>query len=159
MLHLPEEMIAAITDDVRAYGTQRVETGGFLLAPIGNADDVAILALAGTLGITRRRGLFGISGIALDRLFTWADEQALRIPAQFHSHGGRAILSPTDLAHGLSVRGFVTCIVPFWNNPPSDPAKWGWWRFDGQDWLDEVPPETDATRMLSVVRFDERGVR
>jgi hypothetical protein len=159
VLRLPQEAIEAITGDVRAYGTQRVETGGFLLSPIGDAGQVSSLALAGTVGITRRRGLFAVSGIALDRLFTWADDKRLRIPAQFHSHRGRAFLSPTDLAHGLSVRGFVTCIVPFWNNPPNDPAQWGWWQFDGKNWRDETSPRTDPHRKLAVVTFDERGVR
>jgi hypothetical protein len=159
MLRLAEDLISAITEDVRAYGTKRVETGGFLLAPVADPDLITTLALAGTAGITRRRGLFAVSGIALDRLFTWADEHRLRIPAQFHSHGGRAFLSPTDLAHGLSVRGFVTCIVPFWDDPPDDPTDWGWWRFDGRDWRDEVSPELDAGRSMDVVTFDEEGLR
>lgn len=159
MLRLPEQAIAAITDDVRAYGIQRVETGGFFLSPVGDATQISTLALAGTVGITRRRGLFAVSGIALDRLFTWADDNSLRVPAQFHSHGGRAFLSPTDLAHGLSVRSFVTCIVPFWNDPPTDPTQWGWWRFDGEAWRDETPPEPDRNASVAVVIFDERGVR
>ena len=159
MLRLAEDLISAITEDVRAYGTQRVETGGFLLAPKDDPGLITTLALAGSAGITRQRGLFGVSGIALDRLFTWADERGSRIPAQFHSHRGRAFLSPTDLAHGLSVRGFVTCIVPFWDDPPNDPTHWGWWRFDGRNWRDEVAPELDAGRGLDVVTFDEDGLR
>lgn len=159
MLNLPEQAITAIADDVRGYGKQRVETGGFLLSPVGDDAQISTVALAGTVGITRRRGLFAVSGIALDRLFTWADEKSLRIPAQFHSHGGRAFLSPTDLAHGLSVRGFVTCIVPFWNDPSTDPAHWGWWRFDGEAWRDEDSPQSNRDGDVAVVNFDERGVQ
>lgn len=159
MLRLPLDAVTAIRDEVLSFGASRVETGGFLLAPVDDARGITVLALAADAGITRRRGLFGVSGIALDRLFTWADAESLRVPAQFHSHGGRAFLSPTDLAHGLSVRGFVTCIVPFWNDPPRDPSEWGWWRFDGNNWRNEEPPELDGAGELRVVRFDECGVQ
>jgi hypothetical protein len=159
VLRLPEAAIAAITDEVRAYGKQRVETGGFFLSSIEDPEQISTLALAGTAGITRKRGLFRVSGAALDRLFTWADEREMRIPAQFHSHRGRAFLSPTDLTHGLSVRGFVTCIVPFWSDPPDDPGRWGWWRFDGERWTDEPCPPADTRGTVGVVTFDERGVQ
>jgi hypothetical protein len=159
MLCLPGTAIAAITEDVRAYGRERVETGGFFLSPIDDRDQISTLALAGIAGVTRKRGLFVVSGGSLDRLFAWADERQLCIPAQFHSHGGRAFLSSTDRAHGLCVRGFVTCVVPFWSDPSADPARWGWWRFDGVRWVDERRPVVDADRTVLLVTFDERGVR
>jgi hypothetical protein len=159
VLQFPEAAIGPILDDVRDYGAKRKETGGFLLSPLDDPARIGCVAFAGALGITRRYGLFGISGAALDRLFTWADDHSLRIPAQFHSHGGRAFLSPTDLAHGLSVRGFVTCVIPFFREPPDDPARWGWWRFDGRKWLIETPPALYEDGAIPSVIFDERGVR
>jgi hypothetical protein len=158
MLAIPRAAVGAILEDVLAFGSKRVETGGFLLTPIGGGGTVTVLALAGEDGIRRRRGLFGVSGIALDRLFAFAEEEGLRVPAQFHSHGGRAFLSPTDLAHGLSVRGFVSCIVPFWNDPPADPRDWGWWRYDGEAWKPESSPEVAEDASMCVLHFDERGV-
>lgn len=155
---MPGDAVSAVREEVIAFGKSRVETGGFLLAPVETADGVTVLALAGDIGVTRRRGLFAISGIALDRLFAFADAESLRVPAQFHSHGRHAFLSPTDLAHGLRVRNFVTCVVPFWNDPPPRPDRWGWWRFDGEEWRDEPAPEV-VVEPVRVVRFDEDGVR
>lgn len=157
MLRLPDDAIAPILDEVRAYGATRKETGGFLLSPIDSSQTVVTVAFAGTVGITRWWGQFGISGRALDRLFTWADEKQLRIAAQFHSHGGRAFLSPTDLAHGLNVRGFTTSVIPSFKAPPSDPGRWGWWKFDGEKWNRETPP-TITNGTVSTVIFDEHGV-
>ena len=158
MLHLPADAVVPILGEVRAYGATRMETGGFLLAPIDDPTRITTVAFAGTVGITRRYGLFGISGLALDRLFTWADDYDLRIPAQFHSHGGRAFLSPTDLAHGLSVRGFITCVIPYFRDPPRDPSRWGWWKFDGSMWKTETPPKIDADAQAATFTFDEDGV-
>jgi hypothetical protein len=158
VLAIPRAAVNVIREDVLAFGSKRVETGGFFLARSGGEETATVLALAGEDGITRHRGLFGVSGIALDRLFAYAEEEGLRVPAQFHSHGGRAFLSPTDLAHGLSVRGFVSCIVPFWNDPPADPHNWGWWRCDGDAWNTEPSPEVAEHTSVCVVRFDEGGV-
>jgi hypothetical protein len=157
VLRLPDEAISPILDEVCAYGARRKETGGFLLSAIDEPERVVVVALAGTVGITRWWGQFGISGGALDRLFTWADEHDLRIAAQFHSHGGRAFLSPTDLAHGLNVRGFVTCVIPSFKAPPREVERWGWWKFDGRTWKPEPPPTT-ANGTVTTVTFDERGV-
>lgn len=158
MLRMPRSAIAPIIDEVRAYGLERNETGGFLLSRIDEPDRIDTVAFAGSRGITRRYGQFRISGRALEVLFTWADAHDLRIPAQFHSHGGRAFLSPTDLAHGFCVRGFVTCVIPFFKAPPPDPERWGWWRFDGRGWAAEMPPAMHEDGTVTTVRFDEREV-
>jgi hypothetical protein len=115
-LILPEPATAAMLADVTRFGGKSVETGGFLLAP-RDEDTIAIVALAGAAGIVRRRRMFQVSEIALDRLFAHADRRELWIPAQFHSHGGAAFMSPTDIAHGLSVEGFVTTILPDFASP------------------------------------------
>lgn len=159
MIRLPLESVTALTDEVGRYGASRVETGGFLLAPAGADSPISVLALAGVTGIIRRRGLFVVSGLALDRLFTWADQHGLRIRAQFHSHVGPAFLSPTDLEHGLNVRGFVSCVVPFCKDPSNDPSRWGWWRFDEEEWREIASPELVAESSVTVVTFDEDGVR
>lgn len=155
----PESAVDIVTNNVRRFGQQRLETGGFLLAAGDEPTAITGVALAGAAGVTRRRDLFSVSGLALDRLFTWAADGELRIAAQFHSHGGRAFLSPVDLRHGLSVRGFTSCIVPFSADPPLDPKQWGWWRFDGRTWMKAHPPRAVATNPVTTVTFDEDGVR
>jgi hypothetical protein len=157
MLRLPDEAIAPILHEVRVYGARREETGGFLLSAIDRPETAATVAFAGRVGITRWRGQFGVSGRALERLFTWADDHDFRIAVQFHSHGGRAFLSPTDLAHGLNVLGFTTSVIPSFKAPPRDPARWGWWKFDGKRWNREPPP-TITNGTVTTVTFDERGV-
>jgi hypothetical protein len=157
-LALSESAVAVVIDDVRRFGGRRLETGGFFLASVDEPTEMTGVALAGAAGIRRRRDLFSVSGLALDRLFTWANEAELRIPVQFHSHGGRAFLSPVDLRHGMSVRGFTSCIVPFSADPPCDPAQWGWFRFDGRAWTKADPPRAVSTKAVRVVTFDEDGV-
>jgi hypothetical protein len=152
---LPNAAVAAVVHDVAHYGAGNVETGGFLLARRGN-DTISIVALAGDVGVTRRRDLFQVSELALDRLFAHADESDLWIPAQFHSHGGAAFMSACDVDHGLSVQGFVTTIVPYFASPPEDAARWGWWRFDGV-WTPLAPPSTSDAR-VRVIAFAEDGV-
>ncbi len=157
MLLLPEEAVVRIIEEVRTYGSQRKETGGFLLVNRDEPERIEVVALAGTIGITRWWGQFGVSGTALGKLFAWADEHDLRIVAQFHSHGGRAFLSPTDLAHGFNVRGFVTCVIPSFRQPPNDPRRWGWWCFDGIRWNREKTPAT-TSGAATIVSFDENGL-
>lgn len=151
---LPELVATAVVADVTRFGATRVETGGFLLAP-RDTDTVTGVALAGTAGIVRRPDLFQISDLALDRLFAYADDHDLWIPAQFHSHGLGAFMSACDVDHGLSVAGFVTTIVPYFTAPPADPTQWGWWRYDGE-WTPIAPPRA-ATGPVTVIRFDEDG--
>jgi hypothetical protein len=155
-LILPEPATAAIIADVTRFGAESLETGGFLLAP-RDEKTIATVALAGTAGIVRRRRMFQVSEIALDRLFAHADRHELWIPAQFHSHGGAAFMSPTDVDHGLSVEGFVTTIVPDFASPPANPSQWGWWRYDDA-WTPIASPRL-AAGAVSVISFDEDGVR
>jgi hypothetical protein len=155
-LVLPDAAAAAVVAEVAEWGFRRVETAGFLLASRGR-EEVTAVALAGTSGIVRRRDLVQISDIALDRLFAYADHHGLWIPAQFHSHYGAAFMSPTDLDHGLSVEGFVSTIVPFFTEPPSNPAEWGWWCYQ-QSWQTIQPPR-GSSEPTKLITFDEAGVR
>jgi hypothetical protein len=158
LLVLPEGIGAPLTTEVARYGAMDVETGGFFLAPEADPLRVTALAVAGERGITRRRGLFHVSGKAIDRLFGWADGQGFRIPAQFHSHGEEAFLSKTDRLDGFNVTDFISAVVPHYLKPPSDPRSWGWWIFDGDEWITLPPPETVGAGVRVVV-FDEDGVR
>jgi len=155
-LTVPAAAVTTVVADVARYGAANVETGGFLLAPRPD-DTTTIVALAGEVGIVRRRDQFQVSELALDRLFAHADDQGLWIPAQFHSHGLAAFMSDCDVDHGLSVDGFVTTVVPYFASPPLDVGQWGWWRFDGV-WVPLLPPRT-LSAAVSVIVFDEDGVR
>lgn len=148
--------IETVVADVRRFGAGNVETGGFLLAPV-ETETITAVALAGEIGIVRRRDLFQISDLALDRLFAYADESDLWIPAQFHSHGLVAELSRCDIEHGLAVEDFVSTIVPWYADPPVDAAAWGWWRY-GSRWTRLGPPAILPRASVTVV-FDEDGVR
>jgi hypothetical protein len=153
---LPEAAASIVIADVARFGTEDVETGGFLLAPRDN-DTISVVALAGTAGIRRHRKLLQMSDLALDRLFGYADEHDLWIPVQFHSHEQAAFMSPTDIDHGFSVEGFVTTIIPRFSAPPADPSQWGWWRYDS-GWTPATPPR-GTTDTASAVIFDEDGIR
>lgn len=155
-LVLPEAAAEAIVADVARYGREHVETGGFLLAPVGT-DTVDAIAYAGTRGIVRRSDFFQVSELALDALFAHVETRELWIPAQYHSHGLGAFMSDCDEEHGLSVAGFVSAIVPFFASPPRDPSAWGWWRFEGR-WIPLSPPAAE-TGEVAVLVFDEDGVR
>lgn len=157
-LVVPGTIGARIAAEVRRYGALDVETGGFMLAPAPEPMRVSIVALAGERGVTRRWGLFRVSGRAIDRLFAWADEQGMRIPAQFHSHKLGAFLSPTDQRDGFNVKDFISAVVPQYADPPADPTAWGWWLFDGEAWIATAPPAVSA-QGAPVVVFDEDGVR
>jgi hypothetical protein len=154
-LILPIGGVRMIIEDVARFGACNVETGGFLLAS-RETELVTTIGLAGTRGIERRRGLFQVSELTLDRLFGYADEHDLWIPAQYHSHGRRAFMSPTDVDHGLSVAGFVSTIVPFYATPPADAARGGWWRYD-DEWVAIDPPRVDGGG-VDVITFDEDGI-
>lgn len=155
-LTIASAAIETVVADVRHFGAGNVETGGFLLAPL-ETDAITAVALAGEIGIVRRRDLFQISDLALDRLFAYADESEMWIPAQFHSHGLAAELSRCDVEHGLAVEGFVSTIVPWYADPPLDPASWGWWRYESR-WTRLGQPAVVAGESVAVV-FDEAGVR
>jgi hypothetical protein len=157
-LLLPEGTSTPLTAEVARYGAIDLETGGFLLAPASDPMRVSGLAMAGEQGIVRRRGIFHVSGVAIDRLFGWADRERLRIPAQFHSHGTEAFLSETDRRDGFNVTDFISTVVPHYVKPPTDPGTWGWWIYTGNDWIDLRPPIAVAGA-LQIVVFDEDGVR
>jgi hypothetical protein len=156
-LSLPAGAARRIAADARAHGLTDVETGGFLMAPRGR-DAVRIVAFAGVTGVVRRRRLFQISAGAIDKLFEHADQNELWIPAQFHSHGGTAFLSPTDKRHGLAVEGFVSVVVPFYAAPSDNPSSWGWWQYRAGEW---VPTRAAGASLAdsAYLRFDEDGVR
>ncbi len=156
-LCLPVNVPGAVARYVGHYGTADVETGAFLLAPADKADEVDVVAFAGMEGITRRRDVFGVSGRAIERLFGWAEDHAMRVRALVHSHERRAFLSDTDLGHGFAVRGFTTAIVPWYASPPTDPTRWGWWRYEAGNWQ-AIEPATVAHREAEYATFDEGGV-
>jgi hypothetical protein len=161
-LVMPADAVATVTADVRLWGNPRlqtdgVETGGFLLAPRGG-QAVSVVALAGTRGVLRTPLQFTVSGQAIEVLSEWADEHSLRILAQFHSHRDGAALSPIDRVGGIRVENFVTTVVPTFSNPPTDPTRWGWWRFYRGDWMPEPRPISGAGGVQAVL-FDEVGTR
>ena len=156
-LRIPASAIEAIGDEVLAFGSRDVETGGFVMAA-RDGDTVSIVAVAGNTGIVRRGNLFVMSELALDRIFTFADDRQMWIPAQFHSHRLGAFLSETDKEHGLRVDGFISVVIPTYSDPPRDVARWGWWRFGAGRWR-TIEPGGIAGGQVDVVRFDEDGVR
>ncbi len=155
-LVFPNAGASAVVGEVRRYGTLRLETGGFFLAPRGT-ERITCIACAGNTGIVRRPELFQIGERALDCLFAYAEARDLWIPAQFHSHMFDAGLSRCDLEHGFSVEGFHTTVVPFFHAPPSHPARWGWWRYRSA-WEPVNAPESSAAAVQACY-FDEGGVR
>src|SRR5437660_1251066 len=108
---VPAGAVETITTEIRVYGQQLLETGGFMMLPRG-CGTVTTVAFAGITGIVRRQHLFQISARALDRLFTFADDHDLYIPVQFHSHERGAYLSWIDAQHGLRVDGFTSVVIP-----------------------------------------------
>lgn len=158
---IPVAGVTAVVDETVAFGARDLETGGFLLVPRASSAErdtlVSAIALAGDVGIVRRRDVFQISAPALDRIFTFADDHDMWIPVQFHSHGIGAFLSVTDERHGLRVEGFVSTVIPTYTAPPRDLARWGWWRFEAGRWRDAEPGQVTGGT-VQVVRFDEAGV-
>lgn len=155
---LPSAGAEAITREVMGYGYRDVETGGFLLALESAPLRITAIAMAGDRGVKRSWGLFRISGEAIDQLFGWSDEYGLRIPVQFHSHQRGPELSPIDKQEGFNVLGFISCVVPTYQDPPVDLTEWGWWAFDGATWL-STPAAVLDTGDVETVVFDEDGVR
>jgi proteasome lid subunit RPN8/RPN11 len=156
MFAIPASILDAIQAEVTHHGACDVETGMFLLAPPG-AVVVGTLALAGTVGVTRRREQFALTGRAMNRLFSHARAEQLEILAQIHSHAGRAFLSDVDLRHGFAVEGFTTSVIPTYRQPPLHPAGWGWWRHDGCNWQ-TADPYTSTNGNGTIITFDEAGV-
>ncbi|WP_433358735.1 hypothetical protein [Streptosporangium sp. CA-115845] len=142
---------------VRGYGRRDVETGGLLITRPREAG-VAVLALAGSAGIQRQRGLFVITMPALDAIFTYAEDRDLQVRAMFHSHKHRAFMSSTDRRSGLNAQGFISTIIPTYTDPPPDPSQWGWWRYE-KDWHPTSPAVADqALSSTKIITFDAGGV-
>jgi hypothetical protein len=156
-LVITEQAVARLLADVRLHGARRVEAGAFLLAREIAPERLELVALAGERGIRRARDLFKVPGRAIERLFTWASDRDLMIRAQVHSHRRTAFLSPTDLRGGFSVDGFVTCVIPYYAEPPAEPEGWGWWEYGAGRWRTRTAP-TPVAGEAEVVYFDTGGV-
>jgi hypothetical protein len=157
-LTMPDNAIASVWRHVREYGAgPGVETGGFLIT---HRDDsyVNVVALTGEMGVLREPYRFGIEGEAIEQLAEWTDINSMLISAQFHSHRGAAFLSPIDKAGGYRIKGFVTAILPDFCDPPRSMDAWGWWQFEGNDWVDAAAPEVGSGIAATIV-FDANGVR
>lgn len=157
---VPTAASRIVADHVAAYGRRRigVETGGFLLAPVGSAV-VDTVAVTGVEGIARRPDQFHISGPAIEALTEWAEEHDRRVVAQFHSHQFGAFLSPIDRVSGFRVGGFTTTVVPDFVDPCPDPSTGGWWRYRGGDWQPASPPVTATVGTAEMRVFDAAGVQ
>ncbi len=146
-----------IAHDVTRWGTQGLETGGFLLRPRRGLSLPDVVALAGVSGVRREIDQFTLSGVCIDLLSEWADDNKYRIAAQVHSHLAGAFLSPIDRVGGLRVEGFITSVVPNFATPDPSPTSWGWWTFSDGDWRPRPVPELSDADVLTLV-FDESGV-
>lgn len=146
----------AICDEVRLHGALGVETGGFLLT--SNNRSVSHVALAGAANIERDWGRFVIGRAAIDRLFTHAESHEIRVAAMFHSHMHEAFLSPIDRTGGINMTGFSSIVIPHFADPPRGPAEWGFWVFNGHEWIPTPSWPTANATSTSVLRFDAEGV-
>ena len=155
-LLLPTTLGPTVAAEVRRYGQQGRETAGFLLAPRGT-NRVSELACCAQTGIARHADLLRISASALERLFLYAQQRDLWIPAQVHSHRSRAFLSRVDAAFGFCLEDYVSCVVPHFTRPPGAADAWGWWRFRRGSWQAIACPAL-TTSSLEQVWFDEDGI-
>ena len=156
--YIPTCLADPVHGHVAGYGALDVETGLFLAAPRGG-DTVTTVAFAGTRGVERHRGHLALSGRAISQLLRFLSERDLVAMAQIHSHRGPAGLSRTDLAHGFSVEGFTSAVIPYYRQPAHDPQTWGWWRYRDRHWRPADPFQlTTATPATTVVTFDEDGI-
>jgi hypothetical protein len=157
-LQIPTLAVAAIVADVKRYGLLGRETGMFLIASNDSPRRVEGVAWPKSVGVIRRRDAFGVSGLALARLFEHLDLIDRRVIALVHSHRLDAFLSDVDLTHGFSVEGFVSAIVPNYCRPPGEVSEWGWWRFEEGRWSTAMAPEEVVANFLEI-RFDETGIK
>lgn len=156
-LHLGADAVEVIVAEVARYGALGVETGALLLTP-PDEPTVTVLALAGTAGIERHRGLLVLSSAALNPLFSYAEDHDVQLRAQVHSHMYEAFLSATDKAGNIRMPGFIAAVVPDFETPAAAPAVWGWWTFDGTDWV-PIQPALVTPHTTTVIVFDADGVR
>lgn len=156
-LHLGADAVDTIIAEVGRYGALGVETGALLLTRHGEPA-VTVVALAATAGIDRRRGLLVFYSAALNPLFTYAEDHDLQLRAQVHSHMYDAFLSPTDKTGNIRMPGFIASVVPNFESPDADTTAWGWWTFNGTDWM-PTEPASVTTQATKFVTFDADGVR
>jgi hypothetical protein len=154
-LSIADSVTTALQHHVREWGQLDRETGAFLLNH-SDSQIVDMIAWPQTAGVVRSRGQFRVSGLALARLFDWCGEHDVQIAALLHSHKKKAFLSPTDLKYGFAAEGFLSAIVPDYATPSANPARWGWWRFQDGEWVDEHSPIV-RTAPFNGVSFDEDG--
>jgi hypothetical protein len=157
-LQLPTPAAAAMIDDVTRYGQLGVETGAMLLASRGS-DIVSAVALLGTDGVIRRAGLFVVTMPVIDQLFTFAEDNDLRVRAQLHSHQNQAFLSPTDRNGNIRILGFSAAVVPTFADPPANPDRWGWWTYDGSEWIISAPATLRPHLGARTFTVDAGGIR
>ena len=91
-------------------------------------------------------------------LFDHAEDNDLQVRAQVHSHMFEAFMSPTDKAGNIRMQGFIAAVTPTFAAPSSDVAVWGWWVFDGADWIETRPATVAADLNTKVITFDADGV-
>lgn len=157
-LRLPDGLLHKIQEHVRRHGERYAESGGFLLGSFGSPL-VTCVAFADGPGIERNRGGFSVSGKAMEILFAWAEEQDLRVWAQFHSHPTDAFLSATDLKYGFSVEGFTSAVIPDFVTPPFFPNQWGWWRYESKSWRAIDSPRVLTNCSVMPFVFNEDDIR
>lgn len=154
---LAAQLLTPLQDHVRQWGKQDKEAGGFLLGS-GDGSSAHVLALAEGVGIERSRGVFRVSGKALEQLFAWAEVENCRVWAQVHSHPRGSFLSDTDERYGFRVEGFISAVIPDYATPPRTPDAWGWWTFAEGIWQSVGAPSVTRAETRIVV-FDEEGVK
>jgi hypothetical protein len=155
---IPIQIADLIHEHITTYGELDVETGLFLAAPRGSGTATTV-AFAGSRGVERHCGLLALSGRAISQLLRFLAEHDLVALTQVHSHRGPAGLSRTDLAHGFSVEGFTSAVIPHYRRPAHDPGEWGWWRYQAGRWRDTAPfALTGDAPSITAVSFDEDGV-
>lgn len=157
-LTVPGGAVEELVGHVGEYGRCGLETGGFFLASAADPSTITTIAVAGTKGVRRGPDRFVVSGLAVDILSEWAEENDLRIVSTVHSHAGAPRLSLIDEQSGYRVEGFASVVVPRFASPPADPSAWGWYRFARGIWRPTMHGVTRPDPGVTV-RFDEDGVR
>jgi hypothetical protein len=66
-------------------------------------------------------------------------------------------MSKTDKEGTIRVPGFIAAIIPDFNDPPADPAAWGWWTWSALAWNTSAPGRL-TSETVELVRCDRSGV-